>query len=129
MNRRLIMGILIVSFLIVGKVGRFREVPSPRKSLDSLMYQVQELEMTLLTSTDSNFENKNFSLTYDVIDITEEGDLAQIWMVVQQDGQKAKELRVMFKKGDDSWIPMVSAEEMMSKISVQSVSISENNAK
>ena len=129
MNRRLIMGILIVSFLIGGKVGRLREVPSPRKSLDSLMYQVQELEMTLLTSTDSNFENKNFSLTYDVIDITEEGDLAQIWMVVQQDGQKAKELRVMFKKGDDSWIPMVSAEEMMSKISVQSVSISENNAK
>ena len=129
MNRRLIMGILIVSFLIVGKVGRLREGPSPRKSLDSLMYQVQELEMTLLTSTDSNFENKNFSLTYDVIDITEEGDLAQIWMVVQQDGQKAKELRVMFKKGDDSWIPMVSAEEMMSKISVQSVSISENDAK
>ena len=85
--------------------------------------------MTLLTSTDSNFENKNFSLSYDVIDITEEGDLAQIWMVVQQDGQKAKELRVMFKKGDDSWIPMVSAEEMMSKISVQSVSISENDAK
>lgn len=129
MNRRLIMGILIVSFLIVGKVGRLREVPSPRKSLDSLMYQVQELEMTLLTSTDSNFENKNFSLTYDVIDITEEGDLAQIWMVVQQDSQKAKELRVMFKKGDDSWIPMVSAEEMMSKISVQSASISENDAK
>ena len=129
MNRRLIKGILIVSFLIVGKVGRLREVPSPRKSLDSLMYQVQELEMTLLTSTDSNFENKNFSLTYDVIDITEEGDLAQIWMVVQQDGQKAKELRVMFKKGDDSWIPMVSAEEMMSKISVQSASISENDAK
>lgn len=125
MNKRLIIGIVIVSFLIMGKVGQFREASSPRKSLALLMNQVQELEMTRRTS----FKNENSVLTYDIIDITEEGRLAQVWMVIQQEGQKAQELRVMFEKQEESWIPMLSAEEMMSQISVNALSIHENDAK
>lgn len=121
MNKQLIMAMIIVSFLIIGKVNQITAVSSPRNSLVQLMEEVQALDReqlgealeTLCFKNDDFVRNSLSTLTYDIIDITEEGDLAQIWMIVQLEGAKPQELKVLFKRQGDAWKSMVSASEML----------------